>query len=113
MQMMRAIFLFAPPMLLQEAASLKLNVTAIGARHGSSTLECWQMDQPFNTSAQPGTVGSALTQLGNVSTLSYTIFPSLFDVGLHNAPANQYVPLSSAKENLGWFSSILNLTVIR
>ncbi|KAJ8120626.1 hypothetical protein ONZ43_g2711 [Nemania bipapillata] len=89
MQTMRAIFSLALPMLLQEAASLKLNVTAIGSRHGSSTLECWQMDQPFNSSTQPGTSGSALAPLGDVSSLSYSILPSRFDGGLHNAPQNQ------------------------
>ncbi|KAI8948667.1 hypothetical protein F4801DRAFT_441893 [Xylaria longipes] len=91
MKIMQLIRLFALPKLLQQAASLKLNVTAIGARDGLSTLECWQMDQPFDTSTQPGTSGSAQAQLGNVSTLSYSILPSNFDGGLHNAPQNQWV----------------------
>ncbi|KAI1124041.1 hypothetical protein F5Y10DRAFT_39939 [Nemania abortiva] len=95
MQIMRAISLFALPMLLQVAASLKLNVTAIGARYGSSTLECWQMDQPFNTSTQPGTSGSAQAPLGNVSSISYSILPSKFDGGIHNAPQNQWVVFTS------------------
>ncbi|KAI1748168.1 hypothetical protein F4782DRAFT_518425 [Xylaria castorea] len=91
MKIMQLFRLFALPKLLQQAASLKLNVTAIGARDGLSTLECWQMDQPFDTSTQPGTSGSAQTQLGNVSTISYSILPSAFDGGLHNAPQNQWV----------------------
>ncbi|KAI0097212.1 hypothetical protein GGR51DRAFT_566758 [Nemania sp. FL0031] len=95
MKMMRTISLFALPMLLPEAASLKLNVTAIGARDGSSTLECWQMDQPFNTSTQPGTSGSAMASLGNVSTISYSILPSQFDGGIHNAPQNQWVAFTA------------------
>ncbi|KAI0552417.1 hypothetical protein F4679DRAFT_88638 [Xylaria curta] len=91
MKFMQLFRLFAVPKLLQQAASLKLNVTAIGARDGLSTLECWQMDQPFDTSTTPGTSGSAQTQLGNVSTLSYSVLPSAFDGGLHNAPQNQWV----------------------
>ncbi|KAH8163478.1 hypothetical protein CIB48_g4769 [Xylaria polymorpha] len=91
MKLMQLTRLFAWPKLLQQAASLKLNVTAIGARDGLSTLECWQMDQPFDTSTQPGTSGTAQTQLGNVSTISYSILPSNFDGGLHNAPQNQWV----------------------
>ncbi|KAI3322019.1 hypothetical protein HD806DRAFT_536491 [Xylariaceae sp. AK1471] len=93
---MRALSLFVCAMYsIQEVASLKLNVTAIGARGGSSTLECWQMDQPFNTSTQPGISGSADTTLGSVSSLSYTIIPSQFDGGLHNAPQNQWIVLTS------------------
>ncbi|XXH05718.1 hypothetical protein Hte_012154 [Hypoxylon texense] len=51
------------------ASSLNLNVTAIGARDGSSTLECWQMDSPFDTSSQPGTSGTAMAMLSGVSNL--------------------------------------------
>ncbi|KAI0477557.1 hypothetical protein GGR56DRAFT_692223 [Xylariaceae sp. FL0804] len=80
---------------MQEAASLKLNVTAIGARDGSSTLECWQMDQAFSISAQPGTSGTAQTTLGSVDTLSYTVIPPNFDGGVHNAPQNQWVVFTS------------------
>lgn len=89
---MQSIFpLIAGLWLFQDAAALKLNVTAIGAQSGSSTLECWQMDQPFATSSTPGTSGSAQTSLDKVSSLSYTIIPSNFDGGIHHAPANQYV----------------------
>ncbi|KAI2632618.1 hypothetical protein GGS26DRAFT_591058 [Hypomontagnella submonticulosa] len=77
------------------AASLKLNVTAIGARDGLSTLECWQTDKPFNTSSQPGTAGTAIATLSNVSNLSYTIIPSDFDGGVHNAPYAQWVVFTS------------------
>ncbi|KAJ2998465.1 hypothetical protein NUW58_g300 [Xylaria curta] len=87
---MQAIFPFSL-LMLQPATSLKLNVTAISARAGSSTLECWQMDQPFNTSSQPGTAGTAQAPLGSVSSLAYSILPSNFDGGIHNAPQNQWV----------------------
>jgi hypothetical protein len=91
MRMVRAISAFALPMLLQQVASLKLNVTAIGAQDGSSTLECWQLDHPFVTSNEPGTSGSAQAQLGGVANISYSIIPSNFDGGIHNAPQNQWV----------------------
>ncbi|KAI1774294.1 hypothetical protein F4818DRAFT_419524 [Hypoxylon cercidicola] len=77
------------------ASSLQLNVTAIGARDGASTLECWQMDNPFDTSSTPGTSGTAVAMLSNVSTLSYSIIPSAFDGGLHNAPFAQWVVFTS------------------
>jgi hypothetical protein len=90
MKKMQAFSLLAWSMCsLQEVAALKLNVTAIGARAGSSTLECWQVDQAFNTSNQPGTSGSAQAALGSVASISYTIIPSNFDGGIHNAPQNQ------------------------
>ncbi|GAP91806.1 putative small secreted protein [Rosellinia necatrix] len=86
-----AVSLLALPLLLPQVASLQLNVTAIGAENGSSTLECWQMDQPFITSTEPGTAGSAQTPLGGVSSISYSILPPDYDGGIHNAPANQWV----------------------
>jgi len=67
----------------------RLNVTAIGASGGKSTLECWQLDAPFAVSDTPGTRGSAAAKLGNVSSLGLTVLPAGFDGGLHNAPANQ------------------------
>lgn len=73
------------------AAPLKLNVTAIGAQDGHSTLECWQLDSPFDVSDQPGTAGSAATSLGSAANISYSVLPASFDGGLHNAPYNQYV----------------------
>ncbi|KAF3059424.1 hypothetical protein GL218_04546 [Daldinia childiae] len=63
-------------LLLQDAASLQLNVTAVGARDGSSTLECWQMNVPFKTSVDPGTAGGFVTTLRNVSNVTYSILPS-------------------------------------
>lgn len=76
---------------IRGAACLNLNVTAIGAQHGSSTLECWQMDEPFKISTEPGTAGSAAATLSNVANMSYSILPSSFDAGVHNAPHNQQV----------------------
>lgn len=69
--------------------ALQLNITALSAAYNASTLECWQMATPFAVSTQPGTVGSAQLQLGNASSISYSVLPALFDAGVHNAPANQ------------------------
>ena len=74
---------------LPVASSLQLNITAIGAQDGASTIECWQMDSPFTTSSTPGTSGSAVAALSSVSSLSYTLLPPAYDGGLHNAPAMQ------------------------
>lgn len=69
--------------------ALYLNITAIGAQNGASTLECWEMETPFSTSTTPGTNGSASVILGNVTSLSYTITPPGLDGGWHNAAHNQ------------------------
>lgn len=77
--------------------TLRLNVTAIGAQDGASTLECWQVDSPFDISTDPGTAGSAVASLGSVANMSYTIIPSNYDGGVHNAPHNQLsAPMSLA-----------------
>ena len=68
-----------------------LNVSVIAAANDKSTLECWQLSAPFVQSSQAGTSGAAVTQLGDVSTTSYTLIPPEFDGGLHNAPVVQYV----------------------
>lgn len=76
-------------LLMTTVAALKFNVTAIGASAGSSTIECWQADNPFSQSTQPGTSGSATAFLSEGANISYTIIPSAFDGGLHNAPFHQ------------------------
>lgn len=71
------------------AAALNLNVTALGAANGASTLECWQLESPFSISSQAGTAGSASLNLGDAANLTYAVIPAGFDGGLHNAPYNQ------------------------
>lgn len=71
------------------AAQLQLNVTAISARDGLSTLECWEVDSPFYISSDTATAGAMVSHLGNVSTLSWSVAPPGQYVGLHNAPCNQ------------------------
>ncbi|KAI1273268.1 hypothetical protein F5Y07DRAFT_259818 [Xylaria sp. FL0933] len=89
------MFLFALSWLLARAASMNLNVTAISARNGSSTLECWQMNTPFDNPTQPGLLGTAQSSLGATSSLSYSIAPPNQDRGLHNAPQKQWVAVLS------------------
>ncbi|CAN8101522.1 unnamed protein product [Discula destructiva] len=87
----RLPLLFLAAAITAPAVALQLNVTALSAANNASTLECWQIDTPFTVSTQPGTAGSAQLQLGNLSTLSYSVLPAQFDAGVHNAPANQWV----------------------
>lgn len=72
------------------AAPSFLNLTAISVANGESTLECWQLSDPFAVSNQAGTAGAAVKQLGNVTNATYSILPAKFDGGLHRAPAVQY-----------------------
>ena len=66
-----------------------LNLTAISAANGESTLECWQLSAPITVSDTPGTIGTAIQQLGSATNVSYTILPARFNGGTHRAPAVQ------------------------
>ncbi|KAI3136424.1 hypothetical protein CBS147325_7414 [Penicillium roqueforti] len=80
-------FIFPSAILAQS-----LNVTVLGARHHRSTLECWALVPGFQTSAQPGQVGTAALNLGDVGgNASFAVLPAGFDGGRHNAPALQWV----------------------
>ncbi|KOS45468.1 hypothetical protein ACN38_g3591 [Penicillium nordicum] len=69
-----------------------LNITVIGARHNRSTLECWALQPGFETSDQPGQVGTATLNLGSTGgNASFTVLQAGFDGGRHNAPALQWV----------------------
>lgn len=48
------------------AHGLSLNVSALSASAGVSTLECWQVETPFSISTEAGTAGSASLVLGDV-----------------------------------------------
>ena len=69
----------------------KLNVTAISAHRGHSTLECREIDSPFFLSRHPSTKGAMMVDLGGVSNASLSVIPPVFDNGLHNAPYAQSV----------------------
>lgn len=71
------------------AQALRLNITVTGAANNASTIECWQLDNPFQSSATPGIRGSATSVLGEVANISLTVVPPAFDGGLHTAPFNQ------------------------
>ncbi|CAJ2508770.1 Uu.00g137960.m01.CDS01 [Anthostomella pinea] len=76
-------------------AQLYLNVTALGAADGASTIECWQVKSPFAVATDAGTPGSAIAQLGNIANMSYLAIPPNFDGGLHRALAKQWVYMTS------------------
>lgn len=69
--------------------ALRLNITANGAANNASTIECWQMDTRFESSATPGVSGSATALIGNAANVTFTVVPAGFDGGLHRAPFNQ------------------------
>ena len=68
-----------------------LNLTAISAKNGVSTIECWQLAAPFITSSEAGVSGASFAQLGKAGNTSYALIPAKFDGGLHNAPTVQSV----------------------
>ncbi|KAJ6443755.1 small secreted protein [Purpureocillium lavendulum] len=80
---------------LNEQTTPTLNLTAIGASNGESTLECWQLDSPFKLSTGAGTSGALGLFLGDLSNATYTVLPGRFDGGLHRAPAQQFVLFTS------------------
>jgi hypothetical protein len=71
------------------STALHLNVTAITARRGNSSFECWQLSAPLQQSNQPGIVGTATTFLGDVNNMTYAVIPAGFDSGYHTVPGNQ------------------------
>lgn len=75
--------------LLAPVTGLNLNITAVGAQNGASTLECWSMDTPFSLATTPGIAGSSIIVLGNVTNFTYVVIPAGLDAGLHHAPGNQ------------------------
>lgn len=66
-----------------------LNVTTTAAEKGNSIVECWQFENPFTTSTQPGVQGTSTTSLGLLSNGTYSIVPAGTNGGAHNAPAPQ------------------------
>ncbi|KAI1340403.1 hypothetical protein F5Y15DRAFT_380578 [Xylariaceae sp. FL0016] len=83
-------------------AQTYLNMTSITGRNSISVLECWRLETPFETSNVPGVIGTRTLNLGDATNATYTVLPSRFDGGLHNAPVKQYV----------WFiSGLIHLTL--
>ncbi|PHH79482.1 hypothetical protein CDD80_4709 [Ophiocordyceps camponoti-rufipedis] len=52
-----------------------LNLTAIAASNGKSTLECWQVG-PLKTSSAAGSIGSPFYSLGDVADVTFVLFVS-------------------------------------
>jgi hypothetical protein len=73
---------------LSNVTTPSLNLTAISASYGASILECWQLPG-FVASSVAGTVGALNLFLGDTSNATFTVIPSRFDGGIHNAPAVQ------------------------
>lgn len=88
-----AIARFLSPILIlltaSAAAQLRLNITAVGAENGVSTIECWEMDSPSYLHDNSDVAGTEATHLGNVSTMSWAVSPPGQYVAGHNAPTNQ------------------------
>lgn len=108
--LLSAQLVFAAAVALPSPSPPKLNLTAISAHNGESTLACWQLDNPFTQSNVPGTVGSKSLSLGDIGNSTLSVLPPHFDGGFHNAPTLQYVSpawnLSLSVEP----QNILNLT---
>lgn len=68
-----------------------LNITSLGHQDGVTTLECWQLDNPFQTTIQTGVPGTLQLQLGDITNMSYTVVPPRYFPPAHNAPIIQYV----------------------
>lgn len=66
-----------------------LNVTAITAKDGTSTIECWRLAAPFVVSTGAGIMGAAFAPLANAGAVSFGIVPAKYNGGFHNAPQVQ------------------------
>lgn len=83
------IFGFSPVFAqLSNVTTPDLNLTAISAANGASTLECWQLPGVLASSGA-GTVGALNLFLGDLSNATYTVIPPRYNGGAHNAPAAQ------------------------
>lgn len=84
------VLLTTTTLALDASLGSTLNVTVLGASHNRSTLECWALKPGFEESAEPGTSGSSVLNLGPVNgNASFTSLPAGFDGGRHNAPKLQ------------------------
>ena len=70
-------------------AQQHLNITALSASNGTSTLECWQLTMPLSVSTEAGTKGSVTQSLGQVANATLSYLPAGFNGGTHNAPSAQ------------------------
>jgi hypothetical protein len=76
---------------LSLATTPKLNLTALGADKGESTIECWQLDAPFTTSAGAGTAGALALNMGDLSHHDLTVaFTKPLRYSMCRPPASLY-----------------------
>lgn len=66
----------------QTRAKIRLNITAIGAYGGHSTLKCWGIDSPVLISHDRTMARGMIALLGDVSNISWTVLPPTFDNGI-------------------------------
>ncbi|KAL9028551.1 MAG: hypothetical protein Q9196_003102 [Gyalolechia fulgens] len=77
----------------KESSPNYLDITAISAKNGISTIERWRLASPFTTATEAGASGASFASLGPTENASYIVLPPHFDGGPHNAPTVQYVAL--------------------
>ncbi|KAI1114537.1 hypothetical protein F5Y14DRAFT_413647 [Nemania sp. NC0429] len=87
--------LFGQALAVAAAQPTFFNVTAIAGVNSRSTIQCWQIANPFAVSTDAGTKGVAKVSLNNTADVSYLVLPSNYDGGLHTAPAKQWVAFTS------------------
>ncbi|KAI6618772.1 hypothetical protein MCOR14_010547 [Pyricularia oryzae] len=74
-----AVSLLAP----YTVAEMRLNVTAIGALNGASTIKCWKMDSPIDAKGN--------LNLGNVQNITWSVVPPGKSERPHNALYNLWL----------------------
>ncbi|GJJ15962.1 hypothetical protein Clacol_010241 [Clathrus columnatus] len=76
-----------------------VRVNALIGKHNASAFQCWEVDPPFSISAQPGTVGAKIQNLGDLKGANVVFFnqTASTNAGLHPAPAPQWVLVLSGK----------------
>lgn len=74
---------------------LVMSATYTNAQNNTA-FQCWQMTNPFITSATSGLSGAAVLTFPNVTSLTYTYVPPGFDGGVHTAAVPQYVFIPSS-----------------
>lgn len=79
-----------------------LIITAISAKNGASTIECWKLAAPFVVSSQAGVTGAAFAQLGSTGNTSYAVIPAKYDGGyIMDLKPSKYTTLEAQLQSLG------------
>jgi len=88
-----ATIFFATPAVASLGSGSTMRVSALVGKHNASAFECWEVHPPFSISAQAGTVGAKIQQIGNIQGATVVFFNESgpTHAGLHAAPAPQWV----------------------